>query len=171
MGMSKMWWTLWMRRASLGLLAALLLLTQVAAGAPRAAADEGSPILIVESYSTNPSPVGSGDSFTLTVTLTNIGTKFAEGIVASLGGGSQFVQLGPAAQVGQIDPGFSATFTLQVQADDLSSGAYDLGLNLAYRIGTSGEFTQQRSVGIQVQADSSGVTGDPEVVVESARPL
>lgn len=159
------------RRGALGLLAAVLLLTQVAAGRPQAPQQDGSPILIVESYSTNPSPVGSGDRFTLTVTIKNIGTKFAEGIVASLGGGSQFVQLGPAAQVGQIDPGFTATFALEVQASSLSTGAYDLGLNFAYRIGTSGEFAQQRSVGINVQATSSGVTGDPQVVVESARPL
>src|SRR5678816_1395489 len=98
-----------MRRAWLGALMLVLLLTQMAAGWASPIKDDGSPILIVESYSTSPSPVGSGDKFTLTVTLKNIGTKFAEGIVASLSGGSQFVQLGPSAQVGQIDPGFTAT--------------------------------------------------------------
>ncbi len=160
-----------LRQAAVGALMVVVLLSQVAAAWASPARDEGSPILIVESYSTSPNPVGSGDKFTLTVTLKNIGTKFAEGIVASLNGGSQFVQLGPAAQVGQIDPGFTATFTLEVQAASLSTGAYDLGLNLAYRIGTSGEFSQPRTVGISVVATGSGVTGDPQVVVESARPL
>jgi hypothetical protein len=90
--------------------------------------------------------------------------------VASLSGLRSFVQLGPAAQVGQIDPGFTATFTLEVQASSLSTGAYDLGLIFNYRIGTSGEFSQQRSVGINVQA-TGGVSGDPQVVVESAKAL
>ena len=149
-----------------------LLLMAVLAGvaAGPAQGQDGSPILIVESYSTNPAPVNSGQGFTLTVTIKNIGTRFAEQIVASVSGG-QFVQVGPSAQVGQIDPGFTATFSLQVQAASLSTGAYDLGLALAYRIGTSGEFTQPRSVGVQVQGSSTAITGDPQVVVESAEPL
>jgi hypothetical protein len=146
----------------------LAVLAGVAAGP--AQGQDGSPILIVESYSTSPAPVNSGQGFTLTVTVKNIGTKHAEQIVASVSGG-QFVQVGPSAQVGQIDPGFTATFSLQVQAGSLSTGAYDLGLSFAYRIGTSGEFAQPRSVGIQVQGSSTAITGDPQVVVESAAPL
>jgi hypothetical protein len=150
-----------------------LLLLAVLAGiaAGPAQGEGGSPILIVESYSTSPTPVNSGQSFTLTVTVKNIGTKYAEQIVASVNGGSQFVQVGPGAQVGQLDPGFSATFSLPVQAASLSTGAYDLNLMFSYRIGNSGEFGQPRSVGVQVQGIGTTVTGDPQVVVESALPL
>jgi hypothetical protein len=133
--------------------------------------EEGSPILVVESYATSPTLVSSGQRFTLTATVKNIGTKHAEQIVASVAANSQFVQLGPAAQVGQIDPGMSATFSVQVQAGTLSTGAYDLGLNFAYRIGTSGEFNTPRSVGISVQGAPASVTGDPQVVIERAAPL
>jgi hypothetical protein len=65
----------------------------------------------------------------------------------------------------------SATFSVEVQAATLSTGAYDLGLNFAYRIGTSGEYNRARSVGISVQGRAANITGDPQVVVERARPL
>jgi hypothetical protein len=115
--------------------------------------------------------VGSGQRFTLTATVKNVGTKHAEQIVASVTGSGQFVQLGPAAPVGQLDPGMSATFSVEVQAATLGTGAYDLGLNFAYRIGTSGEYNTSRSVGISMQGKAASVTGDPQVVVEQATPL
>jgi len=132
--------------------------------------DEGTPILTVESYSTDPSPVGSEQGFTLTVTVKNVGTKHADGIAVSVSSG-QFVQMGSSPTIEKLDPGFSATVTLQVRAPTLSTGAYDLPLVFTYRIGTSGEYSTTRSVGIAVAGQGGGVTGQPQVVVESITPV
>lgn len=135
---------------------------------PGGGQDEGTPILVVESYSTSPSPLKSGESFTLNVTVKNTGTKHADDVRASVAAGSQFVQLGAAALVGKLEPGQSASFSLLVQSPKLSAGAYDLALQLAYRIGNSGEQTTPRSVGVTVGGSSGSATGQPQVVIESA---
>jgi hypothetical protein len=133
--------------------------------------EEGTPILIVESYTTTPTPVRSGEAFTLNVTLKNTGTKHADDIFASVASSSAFVGLGSPAPVGKLDPGFSASFALRVQApDNVSSGAMDLPLAFLYRIGTSGAFELVRSVGIQVSG-GTGTAGQPQVVIESAEVL
>ncbi len=126
--------------------------------------DEGTPVLVVTGYSTDPTTVPSGDDFSLTVTLQNVGTKHADGLVISVDSNGQFVGLGSPAQVDKIDPEFSATVTLRAQAASLSTGAYDLNLRILYRIGESAGYETVRTVGIQVQA-ASGVTGRPQVVI------
>jgi hypothetical protein len=130
--------------------------------------DEGTPILVVTDYGTSPSPIQSGESFTLHATVTNTGTKHADDVRASVAAGSQFVQLGAAAMVGKLEPGQSASFSLLVQTPKLSAGAYDLALQFAYRIGNSGEQTTPRSVGVTVGGSSASATGQPQVVIESA---
>ena len=156
--------TLWM--------AALVTITPAAParqGGLQPPGEEGSPILIVESYTTTPDPVVSGQDFSLAVTLKNTGTKHADDIFASVASGGPFVGIGAPAPVGKLDPEFSASFSLQVHAQDgLSSGAYDLPLDFLYRIGESGAFEVVRSVGIQVSGGSTGAPGKPQVVVEKA---
>lgn len=132
---------------------------------------EGTPILVVESYSTSPSPLASGESFTLNVTVKNAGTKHADDVRASVAPGGQFVLLGVAASVGKLDPGQSATFSLQVQTPKLAAGAYDLALQFAYRIGISGEQNTSRSIGVTVGGGNASIAGKPQVVIESAAPL
>jgi len=154
------------------LMMALITITPAASAQPgglQPPGEEGSPILIVASYTTTPSPVVSGQDFSLAVTLKNTGTKHADDIFASVASGGPFVGIGAPAPVGKLDPEFSASFSLQVHAQDgLSSGAYDLPLDFLYRIGESGAFEIVRSVGIQVSGGSTGAPGKPQVVVEKA---
>lgn len=132
---------------------------------------EGTPILVIEGYSTAPNPLTSGESFLLNVTVKNAGTKHADDVRASISPGSQFVLLGVAASVGKLDPGQSAGISLQVQAPKLAAGAYDLALQFAYRIGNSGEQITQRSVGVTIGGGNTTPAGKPQMVIESATPL
>lgn len=128
--------------------------------------EEGTPLLVVEAYSTTPNPVRSGQAFGLSVTVKNTGTKHADDIYAAVGGGSSFVGLSSPVLVGKLDPGFSASFELQVQAPSgLASGAATLPLSLLYRVGESGGIEVVRTVGIAV-AGSGTVTGQPQIVIE-----
>ncbi|MEP7359289.1 MAG: CARDB domain-containing protein, partial [Anaerolineales bacterium] len=159
------------RRSALALvLAAGLLLALAAPVAAYPNAEDGAPVLVISQYATSPSPATSGQGFTLTITVTNTGSKYANNITASVGSGSTFVGVGAPASLGQLDPGMSATVSLQVQTASVAAGAYPLQVDLSFRIGESGEQITQRSVGIQV-AGGSGVKGDPQVVIQSAQIL
>ena len=140
--------------------------------APQAPVDNSAPVLSITGFHTDPSPVQSGQPFTLTITVSNTGTKYANGIRASVGAGGSFVGLGaPVSVAEQLDPKQSATFSLLVQPGSLAAGAYPLTVQFNYRVGESGEQGTSGSVGIQVAASGSGVRGDPHVVVRSATPL
>ena len=140
--------------------------------APQAPVDNSAPVLLITGYHTDPSPVQSSQPFTLTLTVTNTGTKYANSIHASVGAGASFVGLGaPVSVADQLDPKQSATFSLVVQPGSLASGAYPLTVAFTYRVGESGEQGTSGSVGIQVAGSTSGVRGDPQVVVRSATPL
>src|SRR4029078_11254959 len=69
--------------------------------------EDGAPVLVVSQYVTSPAPVRSGESFTLTITVTNTGSKYANNIMASVGSSSAFVGVGAPASLGQLDPGMS----------------------------------------------------------------
>jgi hypothetical protein len=131
--------------------------------------DTAAPMIVVESYTTAPNPVKSGAAFSLNVTVKNIGSKHADSVIVSVGNNNSFVGLGAPAQVGKLEPGASASFTVQVQAGKLNAGAYDLPLQFSYRIGESGELGVTRSVGITVEG-GTGVAGRPQVVIQSATP-
>jgi hypothetical protein len=139
-------------------------------GAPQAPQDNSAPVLTIAGYHTDPSPVQSGQPFTLSVTVTNTGSKYANAIHASVGDNSSFVGVGAPANIGQLDPNQSATFSLMVQPASLAGGAYSLQVQFSFRVGESGEQGSSRSIGIQV-AGGSGVRGDPKVVVHSANVL
>lgn len=130
--------------------------------------DNAAPQLIITGYQTNPSPVLSGKTFALTVTVKNVGTKHADGILASTVTNSSFVGLGAPVPLGQLDPGESATFTLEVQAGNLSTGANDVNVSFVYRVGEGPEQSVQRSMGLQVSAGVAAVSGKALVVIESA---
>jgi hypothetical protein len=139
---------------------------------PQAPVDNSAPVLLITGYRTDPSPVQSGQPFTLTLTVTNTGTKYANSIHASIGASASFVGLGaPVSVAEQLDPKQSATFSLLVQPGTLAGGAYPLSIQFSYRVGESGEQGTSGSVGIQVAGSGSGVRGDPQVVVRSAAPL
>lgn len=131
---------------------------------------EGEPILIIERFTTNPSPIRSGQNFTLTLTVKNSGTKHADDIYASVAG-STFVGLGAAVPVGKLDPNFSNTITLEVRApNNLGTGAAELPIRFTYRIGESGQYEQMRTIGLSV-AGSAGAGGRPQIAVEKAEVL
>src|SRR5579859_309313 len=133
--------------------------------APQAPVDNSAPVLSITGFHTDPSPVQSSQPFTLTITVTNTGTKYANGIRASVGGGGSFVGLGaPVSVADQLDPKQSATFSLVVQPGSLAGGAYPLTVQFNYRVGESGEQGTSGTVGIQVAGSGSGVRGDPHVV-------
>ena len=132
--------------------------------------DNAAPQLIITGYQTNPSPVVSGKPFELTVTVKNVGTKHADNILASAVTNGSFVGLGAPVPLGQLDPGEAATFTLQVQAGTLSTGATDISVNFMFRVGEGPEQSTQRSMGLTV-AGATGVSGTALVVVESAEVL
>ena len=154
-------------------LALSLLLTLALVAAPSVAHaqfNEGEPILTIESFSTSPSPIRSGQNFTLTLTVKNTGTKHADDIYASVGG-SPFVGLGAAAPVGKLDPEFSNTVTMEVRApSNLSSGAAELPIQFTYRIGESGQYQQTRTIGLSVTGGTS-TSGKPQIAVEKAEVL
>ncbi len=132
---------------------------------------DGSPILIVENYVTDPSPVKSGEAFSLTVTVKNIGTKHADDVFATVDSASAFVGLGSPALVGKLEPQASGVVTLQVQAPEgLTSGAADIPLRLLYRIEESSGLEIVRTIGVKVQG-GSGTAGTPEVVITGAEVL
>lgn len=133
--------------------------------------DNAAPTLIITGYQTNPSPVLSGKTFAVTVTVKNVGTKHADGILASALTNSSFVGLGAPVPLGQLDPGESATFTLEVQAGTLSTGANDLTVSFMFRVGEGAEQSTQRTMGIQVSGGSTGVSGKALVVIESVEVL
>jgi len=82
-------------------------------GAPQAPQDNSAPVLSITGFHTDPSPVQSSQPFTLTITVTNTGTKYANGIRASVGAGGSFVGLGaPVSVAEQLDPKQTATFSL-----------------------------------------------------------
>ena len=140
--------------------------------APQPPADTSAPVLSITGFHTDPSPVQSGQPFTLTITVSNTGTKYANGLRASVGASSSFVGIGaPVAVAEQLDPTQSATFSLVVQPGSLTAGAYPLTIQFTYRVGESGEQGTSGTVGIQVAGGGSGVRGDPQVVVRSATPL
>ena len=151
------------------LLAALLLVAGWLAAPLKARAwQDGSPILVVESYSTNPSPTVSGETFTLNVVVRNTGTQHADDVSVSVAGGGSLVGVGAPAAVGKVDPQTSVPFSLQVQVpEDLTDGAYSLSLSFLYRIGDSGAYEVVRTIGIQVKDKGTGVVGEPQIVVES----
>jgi hypothetical protein len=131
---------------------------------------EGEPILIIESFSTAPNPIRSGQNFTLTLTVKNTGTKHADDIFAAVGGGA-FVGLGAAVPVGKLDPNFSNIISLEVRApSNLSSGAAELPIQFTYRIGESGQYQQTRIIGLSVTGGNT-TTGKPQIAVEQAEML
>lgn len=163
-------WSKAVRVWIVGLRVAAALLASALPAQAQLPPEEGFPILVVEAYSTTPSPVRSGQNFTLSLTVKNTGTKHADDIFASVAGGSSFVGLGAPAAVGKLDPGFSNTVTLEIRAPAaLNSGAVDLPLQFLYRIGESGAYEVVRNVGLVVSG--GGAAGKPQVVVEEARVL
>lgn len=166
---------MWLRRATPSptwrsslaglILVALMSTPGLSAQAGFPPAEDGTPLLVVEAASTNPSPVRSGQTFRLRVTLKNTGTKHADDIYASVGSGS-FVGLSSPVLVGKLDPGFTATFELEVQAPrGLPSGAASVPLSFLYRVGESGGMEVVRTVGVAV-VGSGAVTGQPQIVIE-----
>jgi hypothetical protein len=152
---------------------ALVFAVLIGSAGPAAAGpddEDGAPVLVVSQYVTSPSPVRTGESFTLTITVTNTGSKYANNIMASVGSSGQFVGIGAPASLGQLDPNMSATVSLEVRAGSIAAGAYPLQVELSFRIGESGEQITARSVGIQVTG-GTGVAGDPQVVIHSAKIL
>lgn len=91
----------------------------------------GSLELMISDYSTYPEVVANGTSFTLTVTMLNLGTEDARFIVVEAANetGTPFTPLKPYVYVGDLSSGSSTAFSLQFKVDEeASAGLYEVRL-------------------------------------------
>jgi hypothetical protein len=98
------------------------------------------PQLIIESYHTTPEPLAPGDTFTLTMVVSNVGGGEAQRLTLTLGGEGES-GMGPFAPlhssnvrfVQQLDAGDTVEVTQQLVVDGgADAGAYSLPVALAF---------------------------------------
>ena len=135
------------------------------------------PVLVVKSFSVNPSPVEPGQVFTLEITLKNEGKKDADNITLTLGNtdesktpessGTQAnandflpVESGNVVYVDKIKKGAEQTVSFKLSSkNDTSPGIYDINLALSYSYSRI-TFNSNSKIGISIeQKDSLVIKG------------
>ena len=135
------------------------------------------PVLVVKSFSVNPSPVEPGQMFTLEITLRNEGKKDADNITLTLGNtddsktseskdtqanATDFlpVESGNVVYVNKIKKGAEKTVTFKLASkNDTAPGIYDINLALSYSYSRI-TFNSNSKIGISIeQKDSLVIKG------------
>ena len=120
---------------------------------------ENRPQVIIDNYHTTPDPLAPGDTFTLTLELSNVGGGEARRLVLALGG-EDGSNLGPFAPlqssnvkfVPRVDVGEALEVSQRLVVDgSAESGAYSLPLGLAYDDVRSTRHTDSQQISLLVR--------------------
>lgn len=124
------------------------------------------PRLIVETAETNPAVIAPGDAFTLTLGLSNRGSRTATNV--TVGTGNTLViptEGGNVSSVGTIKINEIITVELPLTLDQVESGGrQNLTLSFQYNDYEGNSYNEQQSVGIDID---TGLVGRPKLTINS----
>jgi hypothetical protein len=133
----------------------------------------GEPVLIVCDYSTNPTTIKPGSTFTMSILICNAGTRSALKSLASFGGGAFIPSDSSRHQLGEIKPGKSARFEQELRAPiSASPGVQTMTVNLHTSDTSGANYTFQQALNVEIgQSQPSGggspSSGAPRLVIMS----
>jgi hypothetical protein len=113
----------------------------------------GQPSLIVRNFVSTPTVVQPGDMVELRFEIVNQGNRPAQGIAVSVGAEGQFVPANgqATATIGDIQPGGSATVTLNVIASmSAEAGPNSVPISMSYRDFSGESYTSSATVSVEV---------------------
>lgn len=129
----------------------------------------GRPQLVVESAQSDPSVLGPGDRFTLTLRIANRGERTATRVAVGPASTDLVVPAEGSnlAALDRIAPGNSVTVTLPLVVGKVTQGGR-VGLELALTYGDSsgGSYADRQSVGLEV---SASLADRPQLLIAAAR--
>ncbi len=122
------------------------------------------PQLLISSYVAQPSTLSPGDRFTLTLTLSNPGSRPATGVVVGVSGSLAVPAEGSnVAFVNSVGVGEMAEVVLPLVLGDVDKGGrQNLGISLQYGDPGGGKYTDQQNIGLEV---NTGMAHRPQLLI------
>jgi hypothetical protein len=126
----------------------------------------GRPQMVIERAETEPAVLGPGDAFSLTLRLANRGSRTATQATVGVASSDLAVPTG-GSNVVALDPlyiGRCVTVTLPLVLGEVErAGRRNLGIALAYDDYSGGSYTDQQSVGLEV---NTALENRPQLIID-----
>ncbi|NDJ34200.1 MAG: hypothetical protein GYB64_05995 [Chloroflexi bacterium] len=158
----------------------LILAVVVAAAAlmpPAARAQDGLgyPAFNIDSWTIDRESLSRGDTFTLTMTFSNVGTFGADEVLVEIQDDGNFVGLGTSPRFGHMGIGAQAVTTLEIGiSNTIETGFYGVPIKFSYHHSALGgsRLEDIRTIGVNVTGLSpfrnEADTGAPKLVIEDS---
>jgi len=135
--------------------------------------EPGLPQIIIRDARTIPDPIVSGQPFSLTFTLHNVGDGMAKDVLVSVGGSGPAmpVTAGSTQSAGMLgDQGMKEVSQWLIVSDSTQKGSYSQAISIQYRDEEGNSYTTEQRVGLTVaELEEEEPTPRPRLTIVSYR--